>query len=347
MRASDFAAALLALVPLSAFAQAPSIEDAAKQTGFRGQVIVRCADNPPDEWSVGAREPGGKDQITPGTLFYIGSVAKVFTSTVVLQLVSEGSLALDDTLGERLDGVPDDKRAITIEQLLSHTGGIVANYPDPAKVLSKDEMVEWTLAQPLMNSPGAAWSYSTPGYTLLAAIVERIEKKPFTESVRARVFAPAGMTSAAFLGEASVTKDACATGTGPMVERFKLTGNPADLPATWQRLGCGGVLCTARDLMAFDRAPSAGTMLPRELLERAWTPVMNNYGLGWRLMTTPTGETLHWSDGQFPGFNAEYFRGTTTDASFVVLSAAEDGARKMRGAVAARAGGCGAARPGQ
>ncbi|HBS29337.1 MAG TPA: hypothetical protein DEB06_07770 [Phycisphaerales bacterium] len=341
MRAPLIAAVLLALAPLPALAQAPSLEDAARQTGFRGQVMVRCAANPPDEWSIGAREPGGKEQVSPRTLFYIGSVAKVFTSTVVLQLVSEGSLALDDTLGARLDGVPDDKRAITIEQLLSHTGGIVANYPDPARVLSKDEMVQWTLAQPLVDSPGASWSYSNPGYALLAAIVERIEKRPFTECVRARVFVPAGMASAAFLGEASVQQGICATGTGPMVERFNLTGNPADLPATWQRLGCGGVLCSAKDLMAFDRALSAGKLMPPELLKRAWTPVMNNYGLGWRIMTTPTGEVLYWSDGQFPGFNAEYFRDTTTDASFVVLSAAEDGARKMRGAVAAKAGGCG------
>src|SRR5579884_2177820 len=64
------------------------------------------------------------------TLFDIGSIVKTFTAVAVLRLADEHKIALDDSIAKYIDGVPADKRAITIRDLLTHRSGLVRYVSD-------------------------------------------------------------------------------------------------------------------------------------------------------------------------------------------------------------------------
>lgn len=306
------------------------IEEAA--SGFRGQVLIQIQGEVVYERSFGDLGFDLDDPIDEQTLFYIGSIAKTFTSTIVLQLVDEGKLSLDDPISKFLDDVPADKHGITIHQLLSHISGLVANHDNPLEQLDKTAFLEWVLSTELIAEPGTAWSYSNVGYATLAAIIEGIESKPFRQVVHQRVFEPASMSNAVYLSELE-GHEQIAIGQGPMMKDFEFDGDVRSLSTTWLRLGAGGVLCTASDLAAFHRALQSEKLLSMDQQKLAATPVANRYGLGWRCATSSRGTPTMYHDGSFPGFNAEFFRLPIESVCIVVLSAKEDGAHDLRNTV--------------
>jgi D-alanyl-D-alanine carboxypeptidase len=82
-----------------------------------GEVLLHEA------WGLADRETGTPN--TPDTRFRIGSMNKMFTAVVTLELVEAGKLALDDTVGKRLPDYPNSDVAskVAVRHLLTHTGG--------------------------------------------------------------------------------------------------------------------------------------------------------------------------------------------------------------------------------
>jgi len=299
---------------------------------FRGQILIQIEDENVYQQSFGQTDSQDHSPIDDQTLFYIGSIAKTFTSTAVLQLVNEDQLSLDDPIGEHLEDVPSDKRDITIRNLLSHMSGLVANHEDPLLQLDKDEFIEWALGTKLEAEPGTQWSYSNVGYGLLAAIIEQAESKPFRQVIYDRIFEPAGMKNALYFSELTGDEHV-AVGYGPMADDFKFNGDVRSLSPTWLRMGAGGILCTAQDLAAFHQALQSETILSMDQQKLAGTPVANRYGLGWRTATSSRGTPTMYHDGAFPGFNAEFFRLPIENVCIIILAADEQAAREMRSVV--------------
>jgi len=296
---------------------------------FRGQILIQIEGKNIYHKSFGQRGTDDTQPIDDQTLFYIGSIAKTFTSTVTLQLVNEDKLALDDSINNYLDNVPADKEDITIRNLLSHISGLVPNHENPIAQLDKDEFLAWALATKLDGEPGTQWSYSNVGYGLLAAIIEQVESKPFRQVVRERIFEPAGMNGAVYISELT-GEEPIAIGYGSMADDFKFNGDIRTLQTTWLRLGAGGVLCTAQDLAAFHQAFQSEELLSMDQQKLAGTPVANRYGLGWKTATSSRGTPTMYHDGAFPGFNAEFFRLPIENVCIVVLAANEQAAHEIR-----------------
>lgn len=145
----------------------------------------------------------------------IGSVSKTFSSTVVLQLVDEGRLSLDDTLGAHQaylasQGValPEAWKPITLRQLLYHAGGL-DNYvkvesfvltvaSDPLRRAAPAELVNQVIDRPLLFPPGTGWAYSNTGYVLLAMIAEEVTASAFGDLVNARIVDRLGLQHTRF-----------------------------------------------------------------------------------------------------------------------------------------------------
>ncbi len=301
--------------------------------GFEGQAIVEG-----DGEIILRRAFGEAREGVPATMetrYYIGSVAKTITSSVVLGLCEEGVLELDAPIDVYLPDVPEDKKAITIRHLLAHRSGMVANHEDPLAELDREAFERWALAQPIDSEPGTAFSYSNVGYSLLAAIVERVSGEAFETVVRERVFVPAGMTSARFISGPGVDAETWAIGSGPQAEEFGFSGDLTDLPTTWLRLGPGGIVCTADDLLAFDHALAAGKILGKEMLFEATSPSGGkDWGLGWRLATSRRDTRVQWHNGGFPGFGAEFFRLVDDGYTIIVVSNREGMSERARNAIA-------------
>lgn len=127
---------------------------------------------------------------TPGTRFQIASVSKQFTAAALLLLADRGIVAVDDAVHRWIDGCPASWNSMTVHHLLTHTAGLV-HWPhipelDLTTPLAADEEVRIFQDAPLLSAPGERYSYSSPGYVLLARIVERAADQPYADGPRAR-----------------------------------------------------------------------------------------------------------------------------------------------------------------
>lgn len=289
--------------------------------GFRGQVILERDGSVLLDRAYGLADESKGAPATTETLYYIGSLAKMFTSAVVLKLDAEGKLKLSGTLDRYSDDVPPDKAKITIRHLLSHRSGAVTNHPDPLSKMNAEAFVEWFMATPLDHEPGKQHQYSNVGYSLLAALIARVDGGSFQESVRRRVFQPAGMNSTFFLDEITPHLDRVAVGTGPTLAKYHVDGKPQSYGGTWLRLGPGGIVSTAGDLLLWEQALRQHTVLSKKQYRLATKPVRRDepWGLGWRLSRTTRRTPLHYHDGGFPGFNALFARYPAENAVIIVL----------------------------
>ena len=231
-----------------------------------------------------------------GTLYRWASISKPLTAVVAMQLAREGALDLDRDVRDYVPEFPPQPFVISSRQLLCHQGGIVHYvngpvvgtaprtdvahpYADAVDALAK------FAASPLIAEPGTRYSYTTHGYVLLGAVVQRAGKQDFDQAVARRIAQPAGMHTLAPdrpwvelpHRSAGYRKDA----SGEIVLS-------ADVDVSWKLAG-GGFVSNVHDLGAFASAMLACTLLDREERESMWTPQSTRngeateYGLGFRI----------------------------------------------------------------
>lgn len=139
---------------------------------------------------------------TAQTIFESGSVAKQFTAASIVLLALEGKLRLDDPVRKYISELPDYGAPLTIRHLLTHTGGV----RDWGSVMALtgvgrgDRVISQALAMDVIThqrgldfTPGAEYSYSNSGYTLLTTIVERVSGQSLPVFTAKRFFKPLGM----------------------------------------------------------------------------------------------------------------------------------------------------------
>lgn len=253
-------------------------------------------------WGEADREAGtaaGCD-----TVYDVGSMTKQFTAAAVLKLQMQGRLRVTDPIGEHLDDVPGDKRAITIEQLLTHTSGLVDVLGGDYEEVSRAEMEAAALGSDLLTAPGTTHLYSNVGYSLLAAIVEEASGVVYEDYLARHLFEPAGMTSTGYVlpdwtpADIAVEYDADGTPRGRPDEQPWAADGPY-----WHLRGNGGLLSTARDMarwhlalegdLVLDRATKAALFEPRVREEPGGDTF---YGYGWVVQDTAVGRLL-WHNG--------------------------------------------------
>lgn len=128
----------------------------------------------------GRKEVMTSENVNMDTYFDVASMGKVLvTSTLILKAIGEKKLNLTDTLDSFFETVPEDKKDITLHQLLTHTSGIV-RIPIPNRVADcgKDKIAELILDTPLAFKPGSDYVYSCNGYILLGFILEKLYGMP-------------------------------------------------------------------------------------------------------------------------------------------------------------------------
>jgi len=194
------------------------LDTLAKEAGVVGAVlgILRLDDDGPDEVvraATGLLNINTGRETTVDSLFQIGSTTKVWTATVIMQLVEEGKIALDQPVKEIL---PDFKlstdeltNGVTVRQLLNHTSGIDGDvFVDTGRgddCLEKYMTVLETAVQifPL----GATWSYCNSGFSILGRIIEQVTGQVWDAAMRERLFTPLGLTHTVTLPEEALLFD--------------------------------------------------------------------------------------------------------------------------------------------
>ncbi|MYW69774.1 serine hydrolase [Streptomyces sp. SID8379] len=262
----------------------------------------------------------------PHTRFQIASLSKQFTAAAVLLLAQRGVLALDDRIGRWVEGGPPSWRAITLHQLLAHTSGLGHwdEYPmiDLFQPMEPSALLEAFHAVPPLFAAGGGWHYSSPGYVLLAHVVEQATGRPYRGVLAADVFAPLDM-AATFAGSPGQRPDVAPghDGAGRPVPSFDL-----DVVG----MGAGDVWSTTGDLVRWIDGLRAGRLLDERhralmLTEHATTgagPGSRGYGYGW-FVGSVAGEPWFHHDGANAGFRAYAACLPTSDRRVVVLSNSE------------------------
>jgi CubicO group peptidase (beta-lactamase class C family) len=272
------------------------------------------------------------------THYLIGSLSKQFTAAAIYQLESRGKLSLADPLSRWFPDAPADKHDITLDQLVHHTGGF--SYLPRGSLfdsISVDSMVREIFATPLDFAPGARYQYSSPGYNLLAAVVERASGRSFDAYVRAELLEPAGMTETGFDDEPSRWPAKDRTPSYGTRER-----DPPLYPWTLdpKAMGAGSVITTCADLWKWELALRNGTVLDSVATRRLFAPGPEagsptaHYAGGWNVVKSQRGTTVILHAGDIGGFNAEMRRFVDEHATLIFLSNAREGGRGYREAVA-------------
>jgi CubicO group peptidase (beta-lactamase class C family) len=242
---------------------------------------------------------------TPDSLFQIGSITKVWTATLVMQLVDEGLLALDEPIVKHLPDftVADQEvaRTVTARQLLAHTSGIDGDlFLDTGR--GEDNLEKYVAAMSKLTQvhpQGATMSYCNSGYSLLGRLVEVLRESTWDDVLREKLYVPLGQDTAGTLPEEALLYGAA---TGHIVPPG------ADSPIVTPKWGifrsagpAGLIHMTARDLLTFVQAHLDGgttadgtRILSAESVEAMQQPQVqipdpytlgSHWGLGWILMT--------------------------------------------------------------
>lgn len=288
------------------------------------------------------------------TRFNLGSASKMFTAVAVAQLVAQDKLALDAPIGRWVDGLTPAVAAVTLRQLLTHSGGL-GNFvvPENLAALQRARTLGQQMAlvqddRPAFE-PGSHFRYSNTGFLLLGRAVERAAGMPFADYLRARVFEPAGMTQTSLDPALPLPATPGYTrlpewtpGPGPGPGSGPGPG-PGPRPGPGGPVGplrpaaeaahpgspAGGAYSTAEDLVRFMDALESGKLVAnhwvKELTRKhidatpPGAPRPMHYGLGFGLSPWE-GQPGFGHNGGAPGVNAEVMRFTGDDLLIVVLA---------------------------
>ena len=135
------------------------------------------------------------------TYFDIASMGKVLvTSTLILQAIDRNLLKLENTLQDFFANVPDEKKNITVKQLLTHMSGIVRHQlSSQAAEKGNDFVAEEILSHPLAFKPNENCIYSCNGMILLGFILEKIYGKTLEEIYNIHIKTPLGLKRTSFV----------------------------------------------------------------------------------------------------------------------------------------------------
>ena len=165
-----------------------------------------------DRAAVGVRKWGESTPVTTNDIFHIGSCTKSMTATLTAMLIEDGRLRWDTTIADvfpELKGKMDKQyETVTIEQLLTHRGGVPGTPPAAAwkraweqkdtPTKQRREFIEAVLRPPPEAAPGTKKIYSNQGYAIIGAMLERLTGTPWETLITERLFKPLHMDSAGF-----------------------------------------------------------------------------------------------------------------------------------------------------
>lgn len=230
--------------------------------------------------------------VTNSSLYRIASISKPITAVAILQLWERGLVSLDTDARTYLSNFPVKKYKFSIRQLLNHTSGI-RNYKegefDSKKYYpSIEEAIKLFAYDSLNFEPGTKYEYTSLGYNLLAAIVEKVTKSSFENYINENIFLPAGMKSTLIDKQREIILNRVRG--YEKNELRKIVNAPlADLSV---KVAGGGLLSTSKDLLLFAKG-----LLDYKLLKKTTFDMMIRksklkngkditYGLGFSLTFT-------------------------------------------------------------
>jgi len=260
--------------------------------------------------------------LEPNTRFIAGSITKMFTAVLVLQLTEEKKVRLD---GPLLEYLPPDWSAmlgqiehfdeITVEHALAHRSGLPdvvasdeffeAAYLDTTAALTPTDVVRWVQrAGELEFRPGQDYDYCNVNYLLLGGLIEHVSGRTYRQSLQENIFDRIGLENTSLVGATFGSVDGLLARGYTTVEGVAHDGQ--NVGVEWAHAD-GGIITTAGDLIAFSQGLAAGDLFSdANTYARMCRPVGHNdsYGLGIEIIDDPDIGRYYGHRGSFMGSRA-------------------------------------------
>jgi D-alanyl-D-alanine carboxypeptidase len=220
---------------------------------------------------------GLKTSATIETKYRIGSISKMFTATMIFQLIDEGKLSFETPLANYFPQLPNAGK-ITIREMLDHRSGLhnftsdslYATYMGSPK--SEAEMIAIFARQKSDFEPDTKAEYSNTNFVLLGYIIEKLTGKTYAEELKKRVTSKIGLAQTYYGTKANSTKNE--------VYSYNYPGQWTQMPETDMSIpgGAGAIVSTPADLVKFINALFEGKLISPASLE-LMKAVRDNYGM--------------------------------------------------------------------
>ncbi len=249
--------------------------------------------------SIGYRSVEDNSEADQNTRYRIGSITKIYTATLIFQLIEEGKIKLETPLEEFFPEIPN-ACIISIGSLLNHSSGIynITNSKgfDPQAEKTHAEIVSTIAAFESVFEPDTKSEYSNSNYILLGYIIEEIEQKSYAEVLKERIAEKLELKSTYYGGPIDSAKsEAFSYHFNDGWEKASETN--MDLPH-----GAGAIVSTAAETTSFVTALFNNQLISEESLAKMTN---QRHGMGFGIGgTNQGGKQMYGHDGGIDGFSS-------------------------------------------
>lgn len=297
-------------------------------SNFRGNIYIIKDNEILYENATGYADLVNEVQNSLETKFASASAGKVFVAVAILQLIEQGKVQFEDTLGTLFDiDLGQIDKDVTVRQLLTHTSGVPdyfdesvmeeyedlwKDYPN-YKIRHNDDLFPLFIDKPMMYPKGEKFQYNNSGYVLLASIIEKVTDMHFDEYLQKNVFDVCDMTSTGYY-ELDRLPAKCASNYIWCEDTNSYRTNifSVDVKGT----GAGGAFITVKDIANFWSGLISGKLLSKAMVEQMLAKQSGDgsdteegyYGYGVWIIENENGMDIPYFQGCDPGvsFISEY-----------------------------------------
>lgn len=256
------------------------------------------------------------------SVFEIGSITKVFTSTVLAALVTEGEIALKDTINHYYPYSFRKGESLTFESLANHSSGLprlpfnmdLLNRTNPFKSYDDERLKNYLEdLMRIQESNKNTYVYSNLGAGLLGHTLGLSQEMQFQDLLKKKVFDPYEMTNSFSSNE------------GLNARIVKGINEAGEEVSNWDfdvLFGAGGMLSTTEDLSKFAFAQFNAEDKALALTRKETFVVDENIsvGLGWHLLKQKNGSLFHWHNGATGGYTSSMTLDVESEKGVIILS---------------------------
>ena len=269
-----------------------AVEATLAETGTPGAAVGLLHERNEHVAGFGTTSVENPLEVTPDTLFQIGSITKTFTGTVVMALVERGDLDLDAPVRRYLPKLRlEDERVaaqVTMRHLLTHTAGWLGDYF--ADHGSGDDAAERMVADlvrlPQLTPLGEVWSYNNAGFYVAGRVLEVVAGEAYEQLVQRLLLEPLGLKDSLFFADDVMTRRFA-------VGHHRLDDGPPTVARPWSigraHHAAGGIASTVVDLLRYARfhlsdGEGIVTRASLEEMQRPYAPaapIFGSVGVAW------------------------------------------------------------------
>jgi CubicO group peptidase (beta-lactamase class C family) len=264
-----------------------TIDKKLTERNFSGVILVAQNDSILFNKAYGRKNSQENGLNDVNTVFDICSITKQFTAAGILKLSMQNRVSVNDKISKYFERVPNDKKNITIHQLLTHSSGLTDGVGGDYDTITEERFLKKVFRSKLLSPVGEKFNYSNMGYSLLGLIIEKVSGMDYETFLNITFFKPSKMNH-----------------TGYVIPDWKhnevangfLNGSEAKKPneENWSKQGPylnlkgnGGMLTRASDLLLWSKAIQDNKVLDEATTTTYLFPhfefngIYSHYGYGW------------------------------------------------------------------